>query len=230
MSELTYTARRLALRDELVLKSIIRLLQGQTRHLWRYTDSLDADLLVLGVHENGDEAHEASTLEHRAVFHVKPDDHGHPAAPLPLRVGEVLVEFNRLGELIEAAKSSHALARHASDDESVHERIALLRWPDWSLLQQDSCYLRIATVLATRPLTQVELARKSGTDSMTCSAFIRALDLDGLLVRVAPDDIRGVPHATSATSTNAINPTKPTLWSRIRSRFGIASGANVTTN
>ena len=98
-AELSFTLRRLSIRDELVFKSVMRVLIAQTNQKWVYTDELDASVLVLGseiaaayIEPIPDKSLFKAILTINALstggkFHLS----------LPLRVGEVKDMLNRIG-------------------------------------------------------------------------------------------------------------------------------------
>ena len=98
-AELSFTLRRLSIRDELVFKSVMRVLIAQTNQKWVYTDELDASVLVLGseiaaayIEPIPDKNLFKAILTINALstggkFHLS----------LPLRVGEVKDMLNRIG-------------------------------------------------------------------------------------------------------------------------------------
>jgi nucleotide-binding universal stress UspA family protein len=102
LAEFTYTVRRLSIRDELVFKAVVRTLLGQTTQVWRYTDALDADLLVLGSEIAAAYIEPIPTPQRfKATLTVNAmDTGGEFHLSLPLRVGEVKAMLNRLGSEI----------------------------------------------------------------------------------------------------------------------------------
>ena len=243
IATLTFTTRYLVLRDELVLKSIVRILQGQTRHVWRYAPTFDADLLVVGHHLKTDDDCDALNLADRVMLTIKADASEQPTGNASLRVGDVLIELNRLGDIITESNGKRDLALISNGNSNPDRRFALNRWPDWKLLQGDPRYLRVATVLATRPLTMLELAQKSDCDLGTCNAFVGALDgcqllrweagneassIDAPLPSPAKATGDTVRHVVSAVQLSEGDRAKGTLWSHIRNRLGIPNRPHAT--
>jgi hypothetical protein len=102
---LTFTVRKLAPRDELVFKSIVRALNSKMNNSWRYTDEMSADLLVLGAemlrpgapdYEVVPEDIPGQTIIRIAAMPSVKNLH----MTLPLRAGDVMHHLNLAGALI----------------------------------------------------------------------------------------------------------------------------------
>jgi hypothetical protein len=225
--ELYYAVRRLKVRDELVLKSIVRILHGQTRHNWLYSPELTADLVIVGPAREVDDCPD-SALVNCLIMSVGRSELSHQNSTVDLRVGDVLSRLNELGDQIVASRSNHRVAAAAQQqhDSSRDERYALVRWPDWALMQEDRSYLRIATVLAARPVGLRELANKADAEVALCVEFLRKLHERNLLRASMPvPELALAPPPQSMQSQTAPAPQNAardgSLWSRIRSRLGI---------
>lgn len=231
MQQLTYTIRELPMRDELVLKSIIRILHGQTRHDWQFTPSPDADLLILG-NEAPQAAGTVAASSHHGltVLRVGARAAAREDLHLPLRVGDVLVELNRIGDFLSTERDlrNESLQGAPAGREAVE--FALLRWPDWSFLKQDPLFLRVATVLSTHPSTNHDLAAKAGVPLAVCEQFVNQLVSQGLInmkrtETPSPSAPGASPYiSTSRSNDNAAQDDSATLWSRIRRRLGLKPG------
>lgn len=219
MIELTYTIRRLLVRDELVFKSIVRILSGQTRHSWFYTPDMNADLVVVGPALNIEDCPD-SVLVGKVLLELGTSGLSHQYSNVSMQVGDILARLNSLGEQILSGTGTQSAARATEPAVKDHECFALLRWPDWSLMQSDRAYMRIATVLAARPVGVHELANKADADVAVCVEFLRQLHARNLLRLVAP----AVVHAPPPTPTAEVaqNSKHPSLWGRIRNRLGIS--------
>jgi hypothetical protein len=223
MSDLTYTVRRLLVRDELVLKSIVRILHGQTRHNWLYTPEINADLVVVGPALEVEDCPD-SVLAGRVVLRLAVSELSHQASSVSMRVGDILARLNTLGEDIIAARSHTQTPSVPQHDASRDEQYALVRWPDWSLMQQDRAYMRIATVLAARPVGLYELANKADADMAVCHEFLLRLK-ERALLRIVTPAVAAVasPQPRGAENRATMQPAKEvSLWARIRNRLGIA--------
>jgi hypothetical protein len=220
MTDLTFTVRRLLVRDELVFKSIVRILHRQTRHNWLYMPDIDADLVVVGPAADV-EACPDSMLAGRTVMDVGASELSHQPSTVNLRVGDVLAKLNGFGDRIVAERGPQPKVAPRVYDASRDEQYMLVRWPDWGLMQEDRAYLRVATVLATRPVCLHELAVKADAELALCVDFVRKLRSRDLIRITMPQSLAAIP-TLAATSVDAPAPKDGSLWSRIRHRLGIA--------
>jgi hypothetical protein len=114
----------LSIRDELVFKAVVRTLLGQTTQAWRYTDALDADLLVLGSELAAAYIEPIPTPERfKATLTISAlDTGGKFHLSLPLRVGEVKAMLNQLGNEILGLPTHHAThnATSGANDDAIH--------------------------------------------------------------------------------------------------------------
>lgn len=114
----TYTLRHLAMRDEIVFRSVIRVLQGKTRHTWLHSDNQDAELILLGDHLPADAAPAACAgvekISGQAVIHVSThagtDFQG---LAWPLRIADVIAQLDKAGDFI-ASRMAMAASRPAA--------------------------------------------------------------------------------------------------------------------
>lgn len=114
----TYTLRHLALRDEIVFRSVIRVLQGKTRHTWLHSDAQDAELVLLGDQLPGGEAPAASAgmekISGRAVIHVSTHaGNDFQGLAWPLRIADVITQLDKAGDFI-ASRMAMAGSRPAA--------------------------------------------------------------------------------------------------------------------
>lgn len=205
---LSYSIDKLNNRDEIILKSSMRVLDHRTRHHWKCvergadlrltTNALDVGsgpemLLYVGC----DVVLEGATL------------------PLPLRASEVEEAFNRAGDAIlraRAAAQSMPTRMLLDDDE-----FRLRRWPVAALLNTRE-HLTLATMMSAGPSSVTLLQQRSALPMQICRDFVRDLHRVGLL-NPLPNDSVQPPSGTSSTAMNA-----PTgLLARIRARLGLAT-------
>lgn len=226
----TYTLRQLPLRDEVVFKSVIRVLQGKTRHTWLHSDDQDAaELVLLGDQlPAGAVSAGMEKISGRAVIHVSAhggsDFHG---LAWPLRVADVIAQLDKAGDLIDgrvAVSPASPISRPAplaAMQQAVHERqlqpapvqaqpahvpadqrVSLSRWPEANLLQRDMRYIKLATVLTGKPVSIMELADRTHYPLQLCQSFVDALNA-GALVRVMSGDLREMPLGQMAGHNQA---------------------------
>ena len=226
----TYTTRQLCLRDELVLKSIVRILHGQTQQNWVYDASPQSHVLILGTHVSasgpslGLDAI-AEPQHHGLTIRVGSDCVKQGHLMLPLRVGDVLVELNHASDVLTHLKNT-LNPRAADAMANCHDATySLLRWPAWNVLQQDSRYLRVATVLSTGATTIADLSSKTGVSVAVCDQMIRVLKLHDL-IRTQAAEVNPAMGVSTAPSRalplqSMVQKDTSTLWGRIRRRLGM---------
>lgn len=238
-TELTFSIEGLSAREELLLKSLVRLLSFKTQQHWLYS----ADSLHLRVQADSYKAQPgASICKAQQVLIL-----GIAAMPrqgflcLPLRAHELEVELNRIGALIGhttlAAQPSGAL-----DAPSVLVQISdvaeplqgsaqkLRQWPPPHLLAQPG-RVRLATLLTGRPLTLEQLQRISGHSLLDCKNFLADLAqaklLTGGVQAQAQAHIPAAQHTQQVASSSAhAPPSAPSLFARIRLRLGLQTAGS----
>lgn len=95
----TFTTRQLGQRDEIVLKSVVRLLQSKTRHTWLYCEDSNADLLLLGDQPNAGQASAGLAAGQQAVVHFNSAGCREAnALAWPIRTDELLRRLDEAGE------------------------------------------------------------------------------------------------------------------------------------
>lgn len=207
----------LAPRDELLLKSLVRLLDHRTQHQWSF-HAERCDLLIAG-----------EGLSRLAAVSGGAGGDGPP--PMVLRAAragsgahelslplnpEVLEQaLNRAGAAIVEARQ-RAEARAAVpilDDEQAFQ---LTRWPPSELLRGPG-RLALATLLVSRPCTVTQLHLRGCAERSVCLAFLHELQRAELLRSDAP-------RAAAASSAPAPVPALPGLFARIRRRLGLRPG------
>ncbi|WP_448680270.1 hypothetical protein [Pseudomonas nicosulfuronedens] len=146
----TYGFARMALRDQVVFKSIVGLLSGRTLARWAYVDG-PADLLVEG--EEGEPRVQLRTAEGESLW-----------VHWPLRASEVFDCLERAARAI-----GHRPV------EVPGEALRLKHWPAASLLQSDHRYVRLATLLCARAMTLDELCERSGVPRPAAEGFVRLM-------------------------------------------------------
>jgi len=160
----TYGFARMAVRDQVVFKSIVGLLSGRTLARWAYVEGGSADLLVEG--EEGESRVQLRTAMGEALW-----------VHWPLRASEIFDCLERAANVI-----GHR------PEASVGETLRLRHWPAAALLQGDGRYVRLATLLCARAMSLEELCERSGTARPVAELFVRRMAEHDLLQRsVAPD-------------------------------------------
>jgi len=206
---LSFSVDHLPVREELLLKSLMRVLDHRTRHEWRCVNQdQDADLRVTGL------SHEAVRSSAAVIFVGHHDEADLPAGAsqlkLPLRAPQVEAVFNHMGGLLETWRAEAA----ASAAFAAGTPVRLRRWPAASLLNSAE-RINLATLLSVRACTAQELHRRSGASVQACLAFLADLHRAGLLEEERRVQA-AVPMAAGA---------RPGLLARIRARLGLQAAA-----
>lgn len=233
----------------MVFKSVVRVLEGKTRHYWLHTDAQDADLVLVG-----DQVRAAcgamdgmEAAGKRAVIHVSAAPcQGFDGLGLPLRIADVISQMDRAGEQIASRQSAAATpARRAAVVPPVEapvatvlqmaayrenvvsdERISLTRWPEATLLQRDFRYLKLATLLTGQPVSIAELAERTQFPMTFCQGFVDSLRSRQLL-RVM-ESLQAAPILKPVvTAAPVLRPVQHHgLIARIRSRLELIVGTS----
>lgn len=245
---LSFNVGGIGAKDELVLKSIMRLLHDRTKQLWFYTAG-PADLYIAG---EGTVAHAeamrvASNSHVIKVLALSNDGRRRPGVLcLPIFAGELELEINLVGDVLQLLKRVHSaqapsesLAQHAAaptqsstssqnnsllNAESVYK---LKSWPPPGILSTPS-RLRIATLISVKALSALDVHKKVGQPRDLCAAFLDELVSHGLATNMLPPAKAPLSSVEAGTAANK-SPQNPHnqlgLLARIRSRLGLAGGA-----
>lgn len=239
--EMRFCVHQLAARDELLLKSLIRLLSHRTHQRWVYSPEGAVDLVVLG-----DSLQEVSSAyTQRIASLAQPGTSalaltiGH--APqgqahflyLPLHASALEQMLNQLGRLIATSQPAPkpVVNAVAAPHFSAGDTFRLLRWPPTALLAT-ALHRKLATLMAGKAQSLEVLQQRSGADGAACEQFLK--DLHRLqLLEVTSPAAEFVP-----AFDNPLTPEKPAhespvnwkasmgLVARIRSRLGLPSTAS----
>ena len=212
----TYTTRGLASRDELLLKSVIRLLDHKTRHRWTYTDDA-ADLVVLGADVVTDDTgrQAGSGAYHLRLGYMHKQEANF--LQLPLRPQELEHMLNMVGDRI--AQSRRVPAPAAADSMNPHAQFRLLKWPSVDLLGTPE-RVKLTTMLARRPQSLAGLMQHTGCSQQLCAAFCDELRACGLL-QISGGDTDAAPAPHSQQAGREASASRLDILSRIRLRLGL---------
>lgn len=245
---LTFCVEGLQPREELLVKSLIRLLDHLTHQQWRYQppdgkEHIDLLLAAPGTSEAFAARYGGLPAALLELSHGGENGHGHLS--WPLRPDALEKELNRLGGM---AKTQYATWRinsmQLSPDVATRETkpletpgrvMRLQQWPPTHLLTAPG-RMRLATLLTGRPMDLDELVRRSKLEQYACQTFVNDLQHAGLLhypmpVQPALGDASHTiqPYLASASMPQrasadiaAKSPRAPIgLLDRIRMRLGI---------
>lgn len=155
----TYGFARMALRDQVVFKSIVGLLSGRTLARWAYVEGVQADLLIQG-EESEARVQLRTSLGESLWVHW------------PLRASEVFDCLER---------AARAIGRRPAEMPGTLQR--LKHWPPAALLQGDVRYVRLATLLCARAMSVDELCERASVARSVAESFIERMAAHDLLQR-----------------------------------------------
>lgn len=205
----------LAPRDELLLKSLVRLLDHRTLHQWAF-HAERCDLRIVG--EGAGHVPQAMPPlpGEPAVLRAARAGAGHLGLSLPLNPDALEQALNRAGAaIVEARRAAEERAAQPILDDG--RAFQLGSWPPSDLLRGPG-RLALATLLVSRPCTVSQLQMRGCAERSACLAFLNELQRAQLL-RVD----ESAPRTASAIAP-APAPALPGLFARIRRRLGLLPG------
>jgi hypothetical protein len=212
---LHYSVERLSPRDTLLLKSLVKLLDHRTDQHW-CCDPLQARLRVRGDETGpaavgGDSREAAGPTPVLMLAHVEQSHEYFLKQPLHAQALETML--NQLGQkILQMGGAPAALPARTLRTEDPYR---LLRWPPAGFLGTPA-RMRLATLMASQPLSLAGLQQRSGQPAGECAEFFHALVQAGLL-QAAPAADAGRTRAAPAAPA----PASLGLLARIRSRLGL---------
>lgn len=226
--ERSYSLSGLPDREVLVFKSMVRLLGHRTHCQWVYlAHSTELHVVAEGLPASLEQA----PLAQQTLVLGAGNFQRQSYLRLPLHANELEAELNRLGALINPANTVAAPAPLETAEDGP---MRMLRWPPATLLTSVS-YIRLATLMASKPLTLRELHHRSGESMAMCMAFFNGLKQHELLVPATAASLPAAAHMQQATPKVLLQTTKSPvqagLLARIRMRLGLGStGASAQTS
>lgn len=229
---LSYSLEGMAPRDEMLFKSLVRLLDHLTVQKWIYRPpSADhrADLLVVAEHYPPTVYRHPQTAM-QPVLSIGKGAHGEMSMTWPLHPLHLQATLDRLG--------SAAIVHQANDaqtpfvpvptrgDGHATQLFRLKQWPPTNYLAGVG-RMRLATLLTGRAMSLQELQQRSALSLAVCRAFVADLQKGQLVVVTsveAPATITVVqPHELLDLPSASVAFAKPGLLARIRAGLGIKS-------
>jgi hypothetical protein len=214
---LLFCVRGLALRDELVIKSLVRLLGHRTHHHWIYSpDNTDLDMVGNAADDVVRDTELVSTAEQVQVVRVgRTKEHQGPFLSLPVNSNEFELLLNDLGRRISESKSS---VPAAPDQAQLQTEFRLLRWPLTVFLAGPG-RMKMATVIMGRSLSATALAQRAGVSLEECTSYLSELQTAGYLTVTVTGNSDA--QAGAVTAPPAKEKVASGLLARIRSRLGL---------
>lgn len=230
---LSFSVEGLSAREELLLKSFVRLLGHRTKHIWLYNarpmhlgTNFKVDLRVVPDGIDTLSIPQAQHVLTLGTVHRQRDAY----LCLPLHAEELEAALNRQGHLIVSLRT--ALKPSALPDPIVphprastnaltpsHEAVRLLRWPPASLLHSTG-RMRLATLMTGPPMTLAVLQQRSGQPAQVCADFVDDLRRAGYIGSPPTEASPARPLEKANTAPKV----QPGLLARIRLRFGFQTG------
>lgn len=219
-ARLLFRVDGLPLRDELVIKSLVRLLGHRTHHHWTYNpDQADLDIVGNVVDAVGEQSASAS-LAGQVLRVGRIKKHPGPFLSLPVHSNELELMLNDLGKRISESRRA-ALAMPGRADS--HDEFRLLKWPPAALLAGQG-RMKVATLIMGRPMSAMLLAQRSGVAMEECTCYLRELRERGFL------EVSAAGTACAQGRDCGAAPPPPVkeklaagLLARIRSRLGLTA-------
>lgn len=208
---LRYSVHSLTVRDELLVKSLIRMLDHLAHQHWECVEH-GADLQISGLPFYG----ALPAGAHVAVLRIGyPPAEGEFGLATPLRTDHLQQMLNSIGDDLErqrAAAAEIAAQQPMRGDESYRLR----RWPPAELLYTTE-RRNLAALMSGRPQTASALHRLCGVPLAQCLEFLRDLRRADLLL--GPASPAQVAQRSAASAAGLFLPSG--LLARIRSRLGL---------
>jgi len=230
---MSFSVEGLSAREELLLKSFVRLLSHRTRHTWLYIarpTTLQADFKVDLWIVSDDIAPLLKPQFKQFLTLGTVRRQGDEHLRLPLHAEELETKLNLKGNLITASRavlkpstrsdpSGSNSTVHSDSTFLPHQTMHLSRWPPTTLLRS-TARIRLATLLTRQPLTLAALQMRSGQSGPVCAEFVEDLRRAGYIEM--PQTAAPAPRPLE--KVNAAPKVQPGLLARIRSRFGFQKG------
>ncbi|MDO8458974.1 MAG: hypothetical protein Q7T07_18900 [Burkholderiaceae bacterium] len=224
---LSFTLQGLPFKEELLFKSIVRLLDHRTHQSWLHYSEAEgrkADLVV--VTEDGEPLADFSGCDAaQRVLTLGSAGVGRDGFLCrPLHSDAVEAELNRLGMQIVSSRQNNQGPAQAPAM-IAEAPLRLLRWPSASLVGTRE-RMRLATLLTSQPMTLTTLQQRSGLDASVCALFVADLEKARYLsthapLVASPEETVVRPSGEAKDSAPAARTIRPGLISRIRTRLGI---------
>lgn len=218
---LSYSVEGLAHREEVLLKSLIRLLDHRTHQNWSWKAE-QADLRVVGEQVALAAASPQPAVPTLTVAHADPQRG--PFLALPLHTDALETVLNRLGAMVVHARGLGLAVTEVPIGE--HEEFRMLRWPPAAVLEAP-IRLRLATLMSNRPASVLSLQQRSPATRQECADFLADLQRAGLLERAASPGVLVAASAPDSVFPDSRFPApardtvQPGLLARIRNRLGL---------
>lgn len=232
---LSYSVEGLPVRDDLLLKSLVRVLDHRSHQQWQCVEK-GSDLRVTGAPFGASAADGQGGAVLRMGY---PPGDGEFGLPMPLHAGHLENMFNRIGDQL-AQQRAQVAATAAQQPVRDDEVFRLRRWPPAALVATPE-RRSLAALMSVRAQSLVSLHRLSNAPPPLCADFLRDLRHADLVIttQVAPpvltdaaparpaEPVSGVLVGAAPSATHPVAaapaeaPAQTGLLARIRARFGL---------
>jgi hypothetical protein len=210
-TQLNFGTEGLSAREEILLKSLIRLLDHRTQQQWTYHPE-SADLWLLGKGSCIPPAALANGKVAQTLTLVSDQSLSNTTLSFPLKPDHIEQALNRIGSLL---LGSPAITRTEQPipTEAFTESYRLVRWPAAALVDNPES-IRMSALLLGPPLTLAEITQRANLPGVVCADFLSKLMHAGFVLTTR------VPVATTATMPPTSEATVQLgLFARIRQRL-----------
>ncbi len=201
-------------REELLLKSLVRLIDHRTHHQWMYTEQT-ADVWLVA---QGSKAPTTAFLQGKQpqilVFSPTALINSEAQLARPFKAEQIEAALNHTGAILAVSE----LSQTDQPKSTLVETYKLIRWPTL-LVQGNPKRVLIASALLGKHMSLPEIIKQSNAPEADCVEFINALKMEQL-VTVKQDHL-APPNPTIISSTHKVDKvsSQASLFSRIRSRL-----------
>jgi hypothetical protein len=229
---LTYTLRQLRERDDLTIRSLMRLLSPRFDHDWQYVPDGAALWFVGDTALRGLAGFDGIGLSAQVpagvpsiIIGISPAGQSH-YLKLPIRADLLEEAVRSLTPLVEraakeVATGAQASTNSAADDPSTSTVYRLTRWPTSTLLSSP-WRNRAASVMLKAAVSESHLAERLSVPHADVTAFLIDLRGAGCLAETAPPAAATrVPTPDVPTAPSRAKSERQGLFARIRSSLGL---------
>ena len=234
-TRLTFSVEGFSPREEVLFKSLVRVLDHITIHKWIYQPAsaeYRVDLLVVAEGRYPTYCLLPQSVA-QPVLSVGNGPERDMVFSWPLQPHKLSDTLNRVGARAvdhQANSSTSSFMPQSAADGDASQLFRLKQWPPSKYLVGTG-RMRMATLLVGREMSLGELQHRSALPLAACRAFTTELQQTNLLIvtlcEAAPQPARAVePHEALNLPSAAIAFAKPSLFARIRAGLGIKSSHN----
>jgi hypothetical protein len=211
---LSYGTEGLAARQDLLIRSLIRILDFKTRHQWVYQpDAADVWIVAAGAQPP---TQALTAKKPYQILTINDDDRvSQNSISRALKSDQIEAVLNYMGQIIAPKLEAKMPSQAPQVSTQNADTFRLTRWPSTTLLG-NAKYIRAATLLLNRPMHMTDIVTQSGLAKAECVEFINRLRAAGLLRQSQAQMLSVV---ASQAATNLAANQQQSLFARIRSRL-----------